>query len=123
MQDQTHIMSNIIPTVLTANALVIARTLDSYGLDSNAILRQAGLDPAKLFDANARFSFPAMTTLWHLAVEATADPCFGLKAVNTGTRPICMPWVLPGWPVAHLKRHFSERNVMSVSSTVPPACP
>ena len=42
MQDQTHIMSNIIPTVLTANALVIARTLDSYGLDSNAILRQAG---------------------------------------------------------------------------------
>ena len=82
MTEQSHFFTGVIPTVLSANALVIARTLDGYGCDSRAILKQAGLDPAKLFDANTRFPFPAMTRLWHLATEVTADPCFGLKVIE-----------------------------------------
>jgi len=82
MMDLERSMGSIVPTVLTANALVVARTLDGYGLDSRAILKQAGLDPAKLFDENARYSFPAMTKLWQLAGEASADPCFGLRVID-----------------------------------------
>lgn len=75
-------MGDNFPTVLNANALVISRTLDGYGVNSREILIQAGIDPAKLLDSNARFAFPAITRLWELATEVTGDACFGIKVID-----------------------------------------
>jgi AraC-like DNA-binding protein len=61
-----------------ANALV--RTLQSRGLDTAALLRRAGLEPAMLQDPNGRVPVRSMSRLWALAVEESGDPCLGLKA-------------------------------------------
>ncbi|MFQ6024306.1 MAG: AraC family transcriptional regulator ligand-binding domain-containing protein, partial [Acidiferrobacterales bacterium] len=43
---------------------------------------QAGLDPKKLHDPNARYPVAGLTKLWRLAVRTTADPAIGLKAAR-----------------------------------------
>lgn len=67
-------------TTLNTWAIAIARTLDAHGADSAALFRRAGLDPVQLKDPNGRYPVSRMAQLWRLAVEATGDPCFGLKA-------------------------------------------
>ena len=118
MTGQAQWLTSVIPTVLSANALVIARTLDGYGLDSHAILKQAGLDPAKLFDANSRFPFPAMTKLWHLATEATANPCFGIKVIEywhpSNLHALGYAWLASGTLKEAIQR--AERYVRIVNS-------
>jgi AraC-like DNA-binding protein len=44
--------------------------------------RQAGLDPARLQDPNARYPFANIQRLWRLATEASGDPCFGLRVAG-----------------------------------------
>lgn len=57
----------------------LRRQLDSLGLDSAALCREAGLDPQLLDDANARYPLSATTRLWQLAVAASGDPALGLN--------------------------------------------
>jgi AraC-like DNA-binding protein len=58
---------------------MVWKALESYGVDSRGLFEQAGLDPDKIRDPDARYSEPASERLWQLAAEATRDPCFGLK--------------------------------------------
>jgi AraC-like DNA-binding protein len=69
----------MLPSTLTSVALSITRTLESRGVDTHALLREVGLDPARMQDPNARYPFSAMTRLWLAATEATGDPCLGLE--------------------------------------------
>lgn len=69
-------------TTLNTWAIAIARTLDQRGVDSAALFVRAGLDPTSLRDPNGRYPVLKMAKLWRLAVEATGDPCFGLKAAT-----------------------------------------
>lgn len=57
----------------------LRRQLDSLGLDSAALCREAGLDPALMDDSNARYPLHATTRLWQLAVAASGDPSLGLS--------------------------------------------
>ena len=70
------------PTTSSTIALLVVRTLESYQCDGRSVVRQAGLDPAKLTDPNARFPVEAMQRLWRLAVEASGDPAFGLDTAR-----------------------------------------
>ena len=63
-------------------ALLVAKALKADGHDSEALFRRAGLDPAKLKDADARFPVEGMCRLWRLSVQVTGDPYFGLKAAR-----------------------------------------
>src|SRR5690606_11981190 len=54
------------------------RQLAAHGLDSAALCREAGLDPALMDDPNARYPLHATTRLWQLAVAASGDPSLGL---------------------------------------------
>jgi AraC-like DNA-binding protein len=67
-------------TTLNTWAIAIARTLDTKGLDSAELFARAGMDPQTLRDPNGRYPVRKMARLWRLAVEATNDPCFALKA-------------------------------------------
>lgn len=69
-------------TVLASSALSIWRALESYGIDPAGMFRRAGLDPDKLYDANARYRDAHVYRLWQLAVKATKDPCLGLKVAS-----------------------------------------
>lgn len=69
------------PETSTINtwAIALVRALDSRGCDAKDLLRRAGIDPALLQEPNGRTPVAGMSRLWHLAVEATGDPCLGLK--------------------------------------------
>lgn len=69
-------------SALSSWVLLIARAIDSYGLDSRRLFAEAGLDHFKLRDPVARFPFPAVDRLWRLAAEASGDPAFGLKVAS-----------------------------------------
>lgn len=63
-------------------ALLVAKALEADGHDSEDVFRRAGLDPAKLRDADARYPVDGMSRLWRLAVQVTGDPYFGLKVAD-----------------------------------------
>lgn len=65
-------------TSLTSWARCTRVALDAHGIDGLALIREAGLDPALLADANARYPLAGTVRLWRLAVEASGDPAFGL---------------------------------------------
>lgn len=67
------------PTTLASWTRALRRQLDALGLDSAALCREAGLDPALLDDPNARYPLSATTRLWQLAVAASGDPALGLN--------------------------------------------
>lgn len=66
-------------TTLTSWALLIWKALEAHGHDSRSIFKQAGLDPAKLGDGNARYLLSDMCKLWETVIEETKDPCFGIE--------------------------------------------
>lgn len=70
------------PSTLTSIALIIAKSLEDYGVDHRVLFEKAGLDISRIHDYNARYSFSGMTQLWNLSSEATSDPCFGLHTIK-----------------------------------------
>ncbi|MFN2426466.1 MAG: AraC family transcriptional regulator [Candidatus Binatia bacterium] len=69
-------------STLATWSATIARALDAQGLDGAAIAARAGIDAATLADPNARVPRDALTRLWHLAVEHSGNPAFGLEAAR-----------------------------------------
>lgn len=63
-------------------SIALVRALDAAGCDGTALATAAGIDPPSLKDPNGRTAVKAMARLWRLAVEATGDPCFGLKVAS-----------------------------------------
>ena len=69
-------------TNLASTTLPIWRALESYAIEPATLFEQAGLDPRKLKDANARYRDSQIYTLWQLAVDASGDPYIGLKVAS-----------------------------------------
>ena len=69
-------------TNLASSALSMWRALESYGIDPAEMFGRAGLDPSKLYDANARYRDSQLYKLWQLALESSKDPCIGLKVAS-----------------------------------------
>jgi AraC-like DNA-binding protein len=74
--------SDVSDSTLASWALVLWKALESYRLAPQDLFRKAGLDSTRLQDANARYPYPRMQQLWHLATEACGDPCFGLRVAE-----------------------------------------
>lgn len=66
-------------TTLNTWPIALTHAVTSAGHDGQALLLRAGIDPQGLSDPNGRTPVRAMARLWRLAVEATEDPCFGLR--------------------------------------------
>lgn len=69
-------------STLTSWARAVRRALRDAGCDADALFREAGLDPAKLSDPQARYPIARSTRLWALAVAATGNSAFGLAAAR-----------------------------------------
>jgi len=69
-------------TNLASSSLTVWRALESYGVDPAPLFEQAGLDPQKLYDPNARYLDSRLYKLWCLAEETTGDPYLGLKVAS-----------------------------------------
>ena len=75
-------------TFIASTSQVLWRVLDSYGVDPAPLFRQAGLDPQRWEEPDARFDNAKLDAAWVAAVAATGDPCIGLRAsrfVNPGS--------------------------------------
>jgi AraC-like DNA-binding protein len=70
------------PTTISSWALLIAKALEADGHNAQAAFEHVDMDPAKLRDPNARYSYVKMTHLWQHATELTKDSCFGFKAAR-----------------------------------------
>ena len=69
-------------TTLSSWALLLSKAIEFHGVDSSAVFKRSGLDPAMLSDPNARYASGKMKKLWALAAEVTEDPCIGLRAAS-----------------------------------------
>ena len=69
-------------TFLATMGQVFVRIVEMHGVDANALLREAGVDPAALRDPAARIP----STFWDIAGAKAAalipDPAFGLRAAR-----------------------------------------
>lgn len=66
-------------TTLTSWALLVWATLEESGYDARTLFLKAGLDPTSLGDGTARYPMNKMHRLWDFVIDATGDPCFGIK--------------------------------------------
>ena len=69
-------------TTITTTSQTLWRVLESYGLDPEAVFRQAGLDPALWNDPGARFEDARLDHAWLIATEVSGDPCIGLRVAR-----------------------------------------
>jgi AraC-like DNA-binding protein len=64
---------------LTTGAQLLAETLrEQYGVEPGPLFASVGLDARRLHVAGARYPAARLVQLWHAAVAATGDDCFGL---------------------------------------------
>ena len=75
------------PTSLASMSGALAETLERhYDVDPRPLYLRAGLDPAMIGKAGARYPFSALRRLWKEAAAATGDECLGL-VVGQHLRP------------------------------------
>lgn len=61
---------------------ITLKIIESYAIDPAPLLKKLEIDPRRVNDANARFSYKKIDQLWFEAVTIAADPCFGLRAAK-----------------------------------------
>lgn len=69
-------------TALASWTRAVRKALLVAQVDADALLREAGIAPESLSDPQARLPVTQTTRLWKLAVAATGDDAFGLKAAR-----------------------------------------
>lgn len=65
-------------TTLATAVAVLKQTVQSYGLDFDAISQQAGLAPPDISDPGSRIPVTKIQKIWKIAAEQTKDDTFGL---------------------------------------------
>jgi len=60
------------------NAVVIGRALAAFGIDSDEVLQEAGIDLEDYVRTKKRVPYRSMDKLYRLVVERTGDPSIGL---------------------------------------------
>lgn len=69
-------------TVLGGWAVAIARAIDHYQLDTQALFKTCGIDLTLALDTNARFPVTRISRLLQLATEQSGDENFGLMVAK-----------------------------------------
>ena len=109
-------------TTLASGALAVWRAIESYGLDAEALFKEAGLDPGKLYKPNARYKDTNLYQLWKLAVHRTGDPGFGLTVAKswhpTNAHALGFSWLASTTLMEALQRLERYIRVLSDKSNV-----
>ena len=96
---------------LSSVMLLVHTTLAARGLDADAIVQAADLDPAQLRDPEQRIPLYAAKRLWVAAVHAVdGDPCFGLE-VARNINPTTLHAVGFAWMASATLREATTRLV------------
>lgn len=73
-------------STIAATASAFVEALDDYGLDGRQIAREAGVDPDRARQADARYPARQIASLWKAARLATGDEAVGVR-VGRHVRP------------------------------------
>jgi len=95
-------------TVAMSSVQGVALTLDRLGIDSDAVLRSAGLAPRAINDVSQRVSIEVLSRIISQAVSSELGPLFGLKFAENihATTYHCYGLMLLASPTL---RQFCER--------------
>ena len=69
-------------SALASSFCAFADALEGYGLDPEAIFEQAGAEPARRFQAGARYSLAQIAAIWRHSLQVTGDPALGLSVAK-----------------------------------------
>jgi AraC-like DNA-binding protein len=97
-------------TLLASATSTLWKTLEQGGFDCRNIFERADLDPAAVRRPGARYSYPKVRRLWDLALEATGDPCLGLR-VGQQWHPSAAHALGYAWLASDTLREAFERLV------------
>ena len=109
MSDITETSFNQHNTLASIVALFI-RALESYGLDAQPILQEAGLDVDKNYSPAERIPVLKTKKLWELSVQYGCDPCFGLTYAAY-IQPSALHGLGLSWIASHSLKDGLERLV------------
>ncbi len=70
------------PTTLGSWVLLVAQSIDSYGLDSHALCEEAGFKLADVNMNETRIPTAMMMNLWKIAVHKTQDPYIAIRVAQ-----------------------------------------
>ncbi len=68
-----------VPSMLASSVLIAWNALTANGFDADAVFVEAGMDPARLADSNARYAATSITRLHEVIMRVTGNPTFMLK--------------------------------------------
>jgi AraC-like DNA-binding protein len=107
------------PTAIGTLVDVMERTFRSYGVDAGPLFERVGIDPEAASVPGARVEVQRIMRLWGLAVEATADPCFGLRAASfirpTHFHALGLSWIAARTLQGGLERLVRYHDVVTMA--------
>ncbi len=71
-----------IPTLIGSWALLVAKTIESYGLNSEDIFSKAGINLEELKKNDSRFPAYQMVKVWEETVRQTQDPYIAIRVAE-----------------------------------------
>lgn len=97
-------------STLISVASLVVDALESYGVDYRPVLEEAGFDADKDYDPSGRIPTIKYKKLWELAVEYSADPCFGLRYAAY-IQPSALHGLGLSWIASHSLKSGLERLI------------
>jgi AraC-like DNA-binding protein len=97
-------------TVLSNIGLALARVAEIHGVDSNTLMRDAGIDTESIHQNESRISTVQHQELWKLLIERTGKPCIALD-VGRSISPGAVHGLGLGWLVSDTLKSALERLV------------
>lgn len=70
------------PSIISTWIPVILKTYESYGLDSDSLLKEARIDPEDVRKPDSRIQIDVYERLWQVAISRTGDDCMGLRVIS-----------------------------------------
>ncbi len=70
------------PTILGSWVLLVAKSINSYGVESDNIFKEAGIDLADIKKNDTRFPSAMMKKAWEIAVQRTQDPYIAIRVAH-----------------------------------------
>jgi len=109
MSDVTATSLNQHSTLASIVALFVS-ALESYGLDAQTIIEEAGFDADKSYSPAERVPTLKTKKLWDLSVQYSGDPCFGLTYAAY-IQPSALHGLGLSWIASHTLKEGLERLV------------
>ena len=71
-----------VPTSHYGNYMIATHSLERLGVDTAALLAEAGIDLKAMMDNDRRVPWETVVRFWNLAVEKSGNPAIGLEVVE-----------------------------------------